>query len=99
MKQLLFILCGLLIACVNRPKPKHVAYVNQAFDSIRVRSVRQNFNFDSLEQILPPVAYTFSVIIGCEKRANEVEFTAGIDLGYGFTITEIWHIENNRNLR
>lgn len=50
MRQVLIVACGFLIGCSSPPKPEHVAYVNQAFDSIRVRSIRQDFNFDSLEQ-------------------------------------------------
>lgn len=39
----------ILVGCFQSPKPEHVSYVQQAFDSILVYSIRQEFNFDSLE--------------------------------------------------
>lgn len=48
----ILIIISVLLGCSAPPKAEHINYVHGAFDSIRVYSVRQNFNIDSLENTL-----------------------------------------------
>lgn len=49
MKWLIPLLFVFSIGCSGPPSVESVKYVHQAFDSIRTHSIRQEFNFDSLE--------------------------------------------------